>query len=279
VSDDRARHRGIVAVALLALAASLVYLSKLSKRPRATSAPAASASSRPPERPRLAPLAADGWLVELEVPGHSSAMAAVPLGAVEARPVWVALHGGADRAEWACGTWVGVARSHPFVLCPRGAALAGGARFGWGTGAEVERELRGALKSLKSRFGAHVASGPVVLVAFGAGVKHALEISRQEPSFFSRMVLVGAEPSSWNAGQAAVYARSGGQRALFVVSDPASRAAASTYWIFARGAGLDAKLLDLGDRGLSLDAAVAKEIATGFEWLVAGDPLYADVGG
>lgn len=264
------RHRLLVALSLLVLALSIVGLSRFSRRARP--GPAASASAKP-RAPSLPPLSAESWLVDL-----GSGVAAVPLGAREPRPVWIALHGGEDRAEWACGTWTGISRSRAFVVCPRGKLLGGSgseARFGWGTTAEVEAELRAALKALKGRFGAHVAPGPVVVAAFAAGVKQALELSRREPKFFTRLVLVGAEPGSWSAGQAAVYAKSGAERALFVVSDPASRDPASTYWLFARGAGLETKLLDLGDRGLVLDAEVAGRVGAELDWIVGGDPRYA----
>lgn len=264
------RHRLVVGIALVALVAAIFALTRLSRGRRAAPAPAASSG---PSRVELPPLTSDSWLVELAIPGRAGAVAAVPLGAREPRPVLIALHGGADRAEWACGTWTGISRSRAFVLCPRGKAL-GDSRFGWGTRADVEAELRAALRALKERFGAHVASGPVVLAAFGAGVEHALEIARLEPTFFNRLALVGAGPDVWSAGSAAVYAKSGGKRVIFVVSDPVSRGASNTYWLFARGAGVDSKLLDLGDLGRGLDGRVASGISAELPWLVAGDPLY-----
>lgn len=268
---SEARHAVVTGVALVALAGALFGLTRFSKGGR-RAAPSASAALSPP---KLDALAAEGWLVELEVPGFSSSLAAVPLGATEPRPVVLALHGGADRPEWACGTWVGIAKSRPFVVCPRGTVGADGL-FGWGSQQDVERELRGALKALKTRFGRHVAGGPVVLAAFGAGVRPALEIARTEPRFFNRLALVGAGPELWSAGNAAVYARSGGQRVLFVASDPERLAASRTYWLFANGAGLEAKLRDLGDRGLVLDGEVARGVADEWAWLVAGDPLYPE---
>lgn len=211
------------------------------------------------------------------MPGFGSSYVAVPIGAREPRPIVIALHGGADRPEWACGTWTGITKARAFVLCPRGVETSGSGgalRYGWGSQAEVERELRGALKALKARFAEHVASGPVTLVAFAAGVKYALELARTEPPFFARILVVGSEPDTWSAGRAAVYARAGGKRLLFAVSDPASRASSSTYWVFARGAGLETKLSDLGDLGLVLDAAVARALTPQFEWLVSDDPRY-----
>ena len=53
-------------------------------------------------RPKLTALAASSWLIELEVAGFGKAALAVPLGANAPRPIVIALHGSADRPEWAC---------------------------------------------------------------------------------------------------------------------------------------------------------------------------------
>jgi len=240
----------------------------------APAAASASASARPAPLP---PLSAPSWLVELPVEGFESAAVAVPLGAIEPRPVLIALHGGADRPEWQCGTWVGIARSRPFVLCPRGIAVANHPnppRYTWASSEQVQKELRAALKALKAKYRAHVAPGPVVLAGYGAGTRPAVDIARQEPSFFSRLVLVSPEDDLITAGWAGLYARAGGQRALFVCSSANCRSTAERYALFVRGARVDARLLDIGDRGGLLDHPVAKEIAGEFTWLVAGDPGY-----
>jgi hypothetical protein len=192
--------------------------------------------------------------------------------------VVIALHGAADRPEWACGTWTGITRARAFVLCPRGTVHEHDtSRFGWSSPEQVARELRAALQALKARFGRHVASGPVVLAAFEAGVPPALEIAMQEPSFFSRLVLVAPGPDLVSAGTAGVLAKGGARRILLVCSDAACRADAERYDLFIHSAGIENKLLDLGDLGRCLDDRVAKALAAALPWLVEGDPLYADV--
>jgi hypothetical protein len=223
----------------------------------------------------LEPLAAESWLVELPLTGFGPALAAVPLGAREPRPIVIALHGGFDRPEWACGTWTGIVEARAFVLCPRGAKKKD--RYGWGSSEDVQKELRAALAALKQRFGAHVDTGPVVLTAFAAATPLATEIARQEPEFFQKLVLTGVERDAWSAGHAGVYAKRGGQRVLFVCSDPECEHWAERYLMFTKGAGSWARLADVGDFGRQLDARVATAIRKEIPWLVTGDTRFGSL--
>lgn len=257
-------------VAACALALGLAAGCKCSDK---SVTPAASASAAAPIV--LPPLNADSWLVELTVSGFAPASVSVPLGAREPRPVLIALHGASDRPEWQCGTWTGITRARGFVLCPRGVARKEEPeRFGWASNEQVEKELRAALAALKARFGRHVAGGPVVLAAFDSGVPPAIAIAKQEPSFFSRLVLVGVGPDLVNAGVAGVLAKGGGRRVMLVCSDPACKRDAERYDLFIHSAGIENKLVDAGDFGRLLDGRVSKAIESELPWLVNGDPLY-----
>ena len=79
---------------------------------------------------------------------------AVPLGAQSARSIVIALHGSADRPEWACAALRSIAGPAPFVLCPRGVARAGfvesDPRYTFGASDDTARELRAALAELCS---------------------------------------------------------------------------------------------------------------------------------
>ena len=177
--------------------------------------------------PRLAPLAAESWLIDLEVPGFGSAKLAVPVTAREPRRIVIALHGAADRPEWACGAYRGIVGGKPFVLCPRGVKRndlsASADRYSFGSGDDTARELRAALTALKSRYGVYVAPGPVLLGGFEVGADHAAEIALQEPAFFARLLLVGASKETWPSSAAALFGRQGGELALFA-GGPASKA-------------------------------------------------------
>ena len=180
---------------------------------------AAASASVAPQLPRLAPLSAASWLVDLEVPGFGTAKLAVPVGAKQPRPIVIALHGAADRPEWACGAYRGIVGSRPFVLCPRGVKRedlgASSARYTFATADDSARELRAALTALKHAYGAYVAPGPVILAGFEVGADRVAEIALQEPSFFARLVLVGAAKQTWPSSAAALFGRQGGELVLF----------------------------------------------------------------
>jgi hypothetical protein len=189
---------------------------------------AAAVSSARPEA-HLAALSASSWLVDLDVPGFGSAKLAVPSGATEPRPIVIALHGIADRPEWACGAYRGIVGSRPFVLCPRGVQRAdlgaSAARYTFGNADDTARELRAALTALKSKYGAYVAPGSVILGGLELGADHAARIALQEPSFFSRLVLVGVSEAAWSSSVASLFGRQGGEVVLFA-SGPAQQSEA-----------------------------------------------------
>jgi len=267
---------------LLAVLGALVCLSGCRNK-RLHDAPAGSS------KPRLAPLAASGWLVDLELPGFGKAALAVPLGATGPRPIVIALHGSADRPEWVCGAFRSIAGPAPFVLCPRGVERsdfsAPDLRYSFGPPETTARELRAALTELKRKFGAYVAPGPVVFAGFEIGADQAAWIARQEPAFFARVVLVAPDKDTWPSSLAATFGREGGQRALFVCGSPC-RAEFELKAELTRHGGAEARTLFLGDRVATLDSATVKLLAGAWAWLeapssprlpenLAGSPLTA----
>ncbi|HEY1534788.1 MAG TPA: hypothetical protein VGF76_12245 [Polyangiaceae bacterium] len=199
----------------------------------------------------MAPLLAQSWLVELEVPGFASAKLAVPVGATGPRPIVIALHGVADRPEWACGAYRGIVGGKPFVLCPRGVKRkdlsAAEDRYTFGSADDTSRELRAALTALKSVYGAYVAAGSVTLAGFELGADHAAQIALQEPSFFSRLVLVAASKEAWPSSAASLFGRQGGE--LVLLASGAARQSDVTWQAaLTRRGGAEARaILLLGD--------------------------------
>ncbi len=221
-------------------------------------------------QPKLAPLTASSWLIDLEVPGFGAAKLAVPIGATEPRSIVIALHGAADRPEWACGAWRGIAGPRPFVLCPRGVARADFAapdtRFTFGAAADVSLELRAGLAALKNKFGDHVAPGSVVFAGFELGADRVADIAQQEPTFFSRLVMVAPSVEAWPTPEAALFGRRGGERVLFAAGQ-ATRDAVEQKAVLTRRGDAEAKAIFLGDRAPALDGASIALLKASWAWL------------
>ncbi len=229
-----------------------------------------------PEAPQpLAPLSESSWRVPLPLEGYGDAVVAVPLGARRPRRVVVALHGDADRPEWQCGSWRGIAGGDVFVLCPRGVRrmdVEGSPRFTFGTFERTEQELRLALKALKQRYGKHVASGEVVLTGLGVGATHALRLAKQEPAFFSRVVAIEGDTEQWTAATAAAFASRGGKRVLFACAHVPCEKLGVRNVLFTRRNGGDARLVVAGPKARGFDAHFTSLVQQQWSWLIGKDP-------
>jgi len=231
----------------------------------------AACSQKPRTSTELPPLQEKSWLVDLEVPGFQAARVALPLGARAPRPLAVALHGEADRPEWACGSYRSAVGSRAFVLCPAGVPLSDG-RFGLGPSERTTAELRAALPALKTRFGKHLARGAIVLAALGPSAETAFELALKEPSFFAHLVLVDAPLVRLDAAFAARFGAAGGRSVLVVCGEGACDETAEQRVRALLPAGVNAKLARHAGRGL--DATATATIAKEWSWLVANDPRF-----
>ena len=218
----------------------------------------------------LPPLAASSWLVALEVPGFGPARVAVPLGARAAKSIVIALHGDQDRPEWTCGSFRHVVSSRAFILCPQGLARPD-QRYGLGTSAETFTELRNALPALKSRFKNYLMKGSVVLAALGPSVDHAIELSLEEPSFFSYLLLVDGSFARFTPAAATRFGRAGGKRVLVVCSPGACESDVELRLRALRPLGVASRVVRV-ERGRGLDAEVVARLRAEFPWLVAQEP-------
>ncbi len=226
------------------------------------------------KKKQLDPLTAPSWRIQLPVSGFGPATVALPLGANTPRPIAVVLHGAADRAEWQCGSFRGVLGGRLFIVCPQGKARPElGDRFGLGNPDETSAELRAALKALKARFAGHVAPGPVLLIGYAEGGEHALELARQEPSFFSRVGLVASSPSALSSSSASVFTRNGGKRLLFVCTSAACEGDGAMRALWIKRAGGSSKSVR-HDVGPFLDAAFTTVLKGDLGWLIEGDSRF-----
>lgn len=252
-----------------ALSVLAVLLSSNACKPKATASAAVGSSAAAVP---LAPLSAAGWLIDLDVPGFERASVAVPLAATQPRAIVIALHGPADRPEWTCGAFRGIAGPSPFVLCPRGIrrtdSTASDVRYTFGTVDDTSRELRAALSELKRKFSSYVASGPVIFGGLELGADHAAWIAREEPAFFSRLILIDPAEASWPSSQAALFGRQGGARVLFAGGSRVEGSLALKA-VLTRRAGADAHVVALSDQGYGLGPGAVSLLAQSWPWLAA----------
>lgn len=219
---------------------------------------------------RLPPLAASSWLLELPVPGFGAASVGVPLGARTPRPGLIALHGDDDRPEWQCGSYHYASARRALILCPRGVPRPGGDRFTLGSVERTSQELRALLPALKSHFGVHLAKGPVVLTAIGPSVGHAIDIAREEPSFFSYLVLVDGKLDRLTRAVVSRYAAAGGKRVLFVCTRVGCDPELAGKVLALRSGGVDSRALQL-PQATGLDGVTVAALRKEWDWLVKGD--------
>jgi pimeloyl-ACP methyl ester carboxylesterase len=155
----------------------------------------------------------------------------VPLGAREARPIMIALHGGSERPERACHEWRAVTEGYPFVVCPHGW---GGneSRLGWRSASDTNRRIARAVAATKSTFGAWVEdTRSMVLAGFSMGAIQVALAARRDPQTYRRIVVGDAAHDPRAALTfAGKWVTGGGERALFLCTtsgcEPSMRAAA-----------------------------------------------------
>jgi predicted esterase len=249
--------------------------------PRAASGPAdALPRDAAPEAPVLEPLAADGELVPLPVPGFRDAIVSVPLGAIKKRPVMVALHGNYDRPEWQCEVWREITAGHPFILCPRGIPRAGAPksadRWEYGGMAKTEQELLAGLDALADRFGKHVDDGPVLFTGFSLGAILGKHILAKHASRFPRAVLTEGGYEGWSAALGKRFRDGGGERVLFACGQSACRQAATGAARVLEKQGVETQVADGGNVGHTYDGRVARAITAEWQFLLGDDPRWRD---
>jgi predicted esterase len=219
----------------------------------------------------LSPLHAESWLIELSVQGYRDARVSVPLGASEARPVVVALHGAGDRPEWACGGWRGVTDAYPFVLCPSGdpGGLPNG--FVWGNDAKVEREVNASIEALRRRFGEHVAPGCALLAGFSQGAIRMAPMLARGGGWCPQAALCEGAYDAVGKTFAHAFFQSGGRRLLLGCSQPYCAKVFGERESTLAAAGLDVRTVYSGGRTHNLNGEMVSTLRDAWPWLVRDD--------
>jgi hypothetical protein len=196
----------------------------------------------------------------------------IPLGAREARPIMIALHGALDRPEWACGSWRGVSNAYPILVCPRGVGHENA--LGWTSVDDTQRRIARAIAASKKLLGDWVRDdATVVLAGFSMGALHAALLAQREPMRYRRVVLGESafRPESAMAF-GAPWAKGGGERVVLLCSTrgcPAPYRAAGQN-VANRGA--HARVNDAGTSEHGVFDTVVRSMRRDWPWLVDGTP-------
>jgi pimeloyl-ACP methyl ester carboxylesterase len=226
------------------------------------------------------PLSSASPLIRVPVAGFGEAVASLPLGAREKRPVIIATHGNYDRPEWQCEVWREIIGDRAFVLCPRGTQRLDSPsrddiRFTYDSNAALEREIDAALAALAARFPDFVDVERPVYAGFSLGAIMGATIAARRPAFLSRAVLIEGGHDKWTPQSAKAFASGAGGRVLFVCSQAACAADARLAAARLVRAGAEARVVRGQDVGHRYDGPTAETTKKALPWLLDGDERWA----
>lgn len=230
--------------------------------------PSASAAPAPrlPDHPAIEPL--------LDA-GADIGVVSVPGGAIGKRPLVVALHGGADKPEWACNEWRGVTEGHAFVVCPRGKGPPAG--LFWNDPKETLAAIDRAVAAVTREHGAWIAEGDRTLVGFSIGASQAVHVAAMRPGEYPRVALSeGAYDLVDDAAFVARMTKAGVRRLLFSCTT-VGRCGTSYRGALARlaKAGIEARVNLAGNLGHGLYVGAIQSLERDWGWFVGGAPSWA----
>ena len=204
-------------------------------------------------------------MLELAVGTGWRAQVSAPMAAEQQRPVLLVLTQKPERAK--CEQWAAAAQQGAFTLCvsPDAGAKSQPKAKSKAQSEAWSKAVRAALKGVKKRYPKHLAPGSVVTVAYSQVEAIGVQLSRESPSFFSRLVFVGSDDPGWDAALADHFAVQGGRRVLFLCQGSACTDNAFRGATWLRTAGVATRLV-------SLEGA---NFATQLDWLVEEDPRWA----
>jgi predicted esterase len=158
--------------------------------PRARTAsalpPAASGSVKPETISSVAPQT-------IENPGYPPAYFYKPRSGRSMKPVIVYLHGRGGNPDEGCRQWAKVATEFGWLLCPSGQEDRGPGARGWANDPfNSQKNVLGALASLRKKFGKKVQLWGNVLIGFSEGAFVAQNIGEREPKTFNRWLIVAS---------------------------------------------------------------------------------------
>jgi len=234
-------------------------------------APPPDASERSVAEPAN-PRSASGELAALSVPGFLPAALFVPADGAP-RPLVVASHGAGGDPEWECEHWRSLTQSRAFVLCPRGARIDVRVPSGhfYPTHFALEREVVAAVRAARTAYGARILEPSAIYAGFSQGAIMGAAMIAKHGREFPYLALIEGGYEYWSAGHARSFARSGGQRVLFMCGTRwcAEKSRAPADWL--ERAGVEVRIEHVVGAGHTPAGPVMERTRAVLPWLLAGD--------
>jgi predicted esterase len=193
--------------------------------------------------------------------------------------VLVVLHGAGDRPEWECEWWDGALGGRAIILCLRGrAAFPRDPETGYYFPDHhfLERELVASVAALRSAHAEQIAGGPILLAGFSQGANMGALVAPRHSELFSRLILIEGGYDQWNVAAARRLASSAPARVLFACGQEycASHARAAERWL--RRGGVQTRVEHAPGVGHTYAEGVGDRVLAAFDWIVDGDPRWAE---
>lgn len=191
----------------------------------------------------------------------------------------IATHGNYDRPEWQCAVWRGIVGDQVFVLCPRGkqrddSPSRSDIRFTYASNQALGVEITAALAALVERFPDHVDLERPLYTGFSLGAIMGVRIAARTPDRFPRLVLVEGGQDNWTDATSRAFAKGGGQRVMFVCSQPQCNLDAASAARRIERAGSKARVVrgPAGDH--RYDGPIAQATKAVIAWVLEGDERF-----
>lgn len=203
--------------------------------------------------------------------GRSLGFVTVPLGARERRPVVIALHGGGDQPDWACGEWRIIAGAYPFVVCPTGP---GSASFrSWSHAEDTRARIDALMGAVKDRFAPWLADGPPILVGFSRGAMQVADIAAAHPRSYPRVAISESAFAPHSVQQfSRPWTKGGGERVLLSCTTVGCEATYKVAACTLEKLGVKSRVNVAGTNRHGIWDAVIASAQRDWPWLVEGHP-------
>jgi predicted esterase len=235
----------------------------------------------PVVRSERAPPLEDAFM-ELAVPGHETAVVAVPRAGSRRRPLLVAAHGAWDRPEPHCALWRRVVGDRAFVLCLRGLRTVRSvpherAAYYYPDHLALASEALAAIAALAAQYPERLDPSAAVWAGFSQGAIHGALVITLHPGAFPRAVLIEGGNGffdEWSPFAARKFASAGGERVLFGCGSPSCVRTAARCAEYLERSGVDTRVAHAQGAGHSYGPTMEAQVRENFAWVVADDPRW-----